>query len=554
MGQHNILYPLDKIHKSIDKGLQKVYHLVNSGTWFIIVNYAPFSTWEGGFVLGHTMNLVRIYKPQLEHPPTKAKKARERMEAKVNQRDLEKRELLLSGNILRGVLSVCLPMAAFQLLNEIFRVFDLGITAQIDPSCVSAVSSFNQLSSSFAAVGNGLAIGAGILIAGYYGAGEYQKVKKTVNTSVFLAVVGSAILATVLFLSGRWVLGLVNTPPELIELGLNYYRVVMLNLVFVFFNAVYIAVEKARGNGGRILAVNLLMAVVKLLLSALFILVLHQGVVMIAVSTLLANLAVTALGCFSLRDSDSAFGLSLRSVELRSGLPRRIFKVSVPVMAEKFAFSAGKVVVNAVGFDYGTQTVGALGVSNSISALSTVPAGTIGDGGAAVIRQNIGNDNKERALRVFGCVFLVDVIWGIVGFLVTWVFLDPILLVFAQGDSAFALLIREIFVQEMLSNIFLSVHAAVVALLYAFAYTKLTFALNFSRLFVFRIPVLFLFQRFTDLPGGRAMGLVMMLSNAMTGLFALLLAVIVLRKEYDRGWLARLMGRGGAGDQGKGCS
>lgn len=465
------------------------------------------------------------------------------MEAKVDQRDLEKRELLLGGNIFRGVLSVCLPMAAFQLLNEIFRVFDLGITAQIDPNCVSAVSSFNQLSNSVTAVGNGLAIGAGILIAGYYGAGEYQKVKKTVNTTFFLAIVGAAFLAVTLFLSGRWVLELVNTPPELIELGLSYYRVVMLNLVFVFFNAVYIAVEKARGNGGRILMVNLLMASVKLLLSALFVLVLQQGVVMIAVSTLLANLTVTALGCFSLRDPDSAFGLSLRSVELRSGLPGNIFRVSVPVMAEKFAFSAGKVVVNAVGFDYGTQVVGALGVSNSISALSTVPATSIGDGGAAIIRQNVGNENKERALRVFGCVFLVDVIWGVVGFLATWILLDPILLVFSRGDNAFALLIREIFVQEMLSNVFLAVHAAVMALLYAFAYTKLTFVLNFSRLFVFRVPVLFLLQRFTDLPGGRAMGLVMMLSNAMTGVFALAIAVIVLHKEYKRGWLARLMGR-----------
>lgn len=468
------------------------------------------------------------------------------MEAKVNQKDLERRELLLSGNILRGVLSVCFPMAAFQLLNEIFRVFDLGITAQIDPNCVSAVASFNQLSSSVAAVGNGLAVGAGILIAGYYGAGEYEKVKKTVNTTFFFAIAGSVVLAAALFLSGRWVLELVNTPPELIELGLNYYRVVMLNLVFAFFNAVYIAVEKARGNGGRILMVNLLMALIKLLFSALFVLVFRQGVVMIAVSTLLANVTVTALGCFSLRDPDSAFGLSFGSIELRSGLPGNILRVSVPVMAEKFAFSAGKVVVNAVGFDYGTQTVGALGVSNSISALSTVPAGSIGDGGAAVIRQNVGNGNRERALRVFGCVFLIDVIWGVVGFLVTWAFLDPILLVFSRGDNAFALLIREIFVQEMLSNVFLAVHAAVVALLYAFAYTKLTFVLNFSRLFVFRVPVLFLLQRLTDLPGGKAMGLVMMLSNAMTGLFALLLMVIVLRKEYKRGWLARMMGRGGS--------
>lgn len=463
------------------------------------------------------------------------------MGASIDRRDLEKRELLLNGNIFHGVLSVCLPMAAFQLLNEIFRVFDLGITAQIDPSSVSAVSSFNQLSSSAAAIGNGLAIGAGILIAGYYGAGQFEKVKKAVNTALALAVTGALVLAAALLVSGRWVLRLVNTPPELIELGLSYYRVVMANLVFVYFNAVYIAVEKARGNGGRILRINFLMASVKLILSALFVLVLKRGVVMIAVATLLANATVTVLGCISLRDRDNAFGLSLQAVELRSDLPGRLLRISAPVMAEKFAFSAGKVVVNAVGFDYGTQTVGALGVSNSISALSTTSAGSIGDGGAAIIRQNVGGGNRERALRVFGCVFVVDILWGAVGFLATWAFLDPILRVFSQGDSAFAGLIREIFTLEMLSNVFLAAHAAVMALLYALEYTKLTFALNFSRLFVFRVPILFLFQRFTDLPGGRAMGLVMMLSNAMTGLLALAVAGVVLWKEYGPGWPKQLL-------------
>jgi hypothetical protein len=54
------------------------------------------------------------------------------------------------------------------------------------------------------------------------------------------------------------------------------------------------------------------------------------------------------------------------------------------------------------------------------------------------------------------------------GFLLTWIFLNPILSVFSGGDAAFAQLIRQIFLLEMLSNIFLAVHAAIMALLYAF--------------------------------------------------------------------------------------
>ena len=187
---------------------------------------------------------------------------------------------------------------------------------------------------------------------------------------------------------------------------------------------------------------------------------------MIGVATLLSNLVVTAIGLYNLRNPEDVFGLSFRYVRLKNDIVKKIVSISLPVIAEKFSFSAGKVVVNSVGVNYGTQTVGALGVSNSVSALSTVPAGSIGDGGAALIRQNIGHGNPQRALKIFRCVFIVDFVWGVLGFILTWVFLDPILASFSKGDVAFAELIAQIFTLEMISNVFLAIHSAVMALLY----------------------------------------------------------------------------------------
>lgn len=465
------------------------------------------------------------------------------MNVRVDPKELKKRQFFLEGNVVAAVVSVCLPMALFQLMNEMFRVFDLVITSQINPESVSAVSFFNQLTNSVGSVGVGLSIGAGIVIAGLYGAGEYQRVKTTVNTTFFLAGGASVVLVAVLILGARPVLRLANTPEQLVDIGLNYYRIVTLNLLFSFFNNVYVAIEKARGNGAKILRINFAMAVTKFVLSAWFVLGLGQGIVMIAASTLISNLVVTAIGLYNLRDPEDVFGLSWRAVELRPGTVWKILSISLPVIAEKCSFSAGKVMVNSVGVNYGTQTVGALGVSNSMSALSTVPAGSIGDGGAALIRQNIGHGNLDRALKLFRCVFVVDLAWGILGFVLTWVFLDPILSVFSKGDTVFAALIAQIFTLEMISNVFLAVHSAVMALLYAFGYTRWSFYINFARLFVFRIPILLFLQRCTPLAGGQAMGLVMMVSNGMTGLLALATAAVVLRREYGTGWGRQLLRR-----------
>ena len=357
-----------------------------------------------------------------------------------------------------------------------------------------------------------------------------------------MAGAAALVLVAGLILGARPILRLANTPAQLVEIGLNYYRITALNLVFTFFNNVYIAIEKARGNGSKIMRINFAMALTKFSFSAFFVLVLHQGIVMIGVATLLSNLVVTAIGLYNLRNPEDVFGLSLRYVRLKNDIVKKIVAISLPVIAEKFSFSAGKVVVNSVGVNYGTQTVGALGVSNSVSALSTVPAGSIGDGGAALIRQNIGHGNPQLSPEnFFGAFFIVDFVWGVLGFILTWVFLDPILASFSKGDVAFAELIAQIFTLEMISNVFLAIHSAVMALLYAFGYTKLSFYVNFARLFVFRIPILLFFQHCTTLAGGQAMGLVMMISNGMTGLLALVVAAAVLHKEYGAGWTKQLL-------------
>ena len=278
------------------------------------------------------------------------------MGLQVDPKELKKRQFFLEGNIPKAVLSVCLPMALFQLINELFRVFDLVITSQINPESVSAVSFFNQLNNSIVSVGTGLSIGAGILIAGLYGAGEYERLKTTVNTTFFMAGAAALVLVAGLILGARPILRLANTPAQLVEIGLNYYRITALNLFFTFFNNVYIAIEKARGNGSKIMRINFAMALTKFSFSAFFVLVLHQGIVMIGVATLLSNLVVTAIGLYNLRNPEDVFGLSFRYVRLKNDIVKKIVSISLPVIAEKFSFSAGKVVVNSVGVNYGTQT------------------------------------------------------------------------------------------------------------------------------------------------------------------------------------------------------
>ena len=73
------------------------------------------------------------------------------------------------------------------------------------------------------------------------------------------------------------------------------------------------------------------------------------------------------------------------------------------------------------------------------------------------------------------------------------------------------------------------------ALLYGFGKTRVTLVMNFCRVFLFRVPVLWALQQFTDL-GNVSAGIVMAVSNVASGVLAAVVGVIEIRRicsTYD---------------------
>ena len=75
----------------------------------------------------------------------------------------------------------------------------------------------------------------------------------------------------------------------------------------------------------------------------------------------------------------------------------------------------------------------------------------------------------------------------------------------------------------------LGINSATIALLLGYGYTKLTLLLNVSRVFLYRVPVLWAFQQFTTL-GAEAVGMTMMISNVCTGVTAIAVAIPVIAR------------------------
>lgn len=453
--------------------------------------------------------------------------------ASFSRKDEQFRQYALTAPPLRVLLTVSLPLALYQALHQIFKVLDTLMASHIGADAVSAVAALSQITLMINALGSGLAVGGCIKIAEAYGMGDHELVRKRVATVYAMAVAVSILICLTLIPFAEGFLRLLQTPPELIATGAGYFRMEILTLVVSFFNTVYIAIERSRGHAKKILLLNLAVIVVKLSLSALFVYVLDGGLILIAAATLIGQLIIFVYAMCTMPRDEGAFRFSPASISLKKRILLPIMNLSLPVTMEKMLFAAGKVIVNAMSGVYGGLTVGALGISNNIGGLTTSWHVGFTDGTAPLISQNRGAGQYRRTLQLYFWLLVVNVGIGVIGLLLVSLTLPWLAQIFAMSKASFDPVFQEMIVDihrwEMLGYITLGINSATVALLLGYGYSRLTMLLNVARVFLFRVPVLWVFQRFTTL-GPEAVGMTMMVSNVATGLSAIVIAIPVVRK------------------------
>ena len=463
----------------------------------------------------------------------------------VSEKDLKRRDRILNGNLWVTIISICAPIFLYNLFNSFYAIIDAVVVSKINATSVSAVASLSQIQNLLSSLGSGLAAGGGIIVARLFGAGDMEKARFHSNQTIGLSNIIIALLLGICIPFAVPIMRFSGVPDELISIGTSYFIVQIITLAFVFYNSVFMSMQKAKGNTKIMLWLNILTMMVKLSLSFLFVWKMNMlNIVWVAVATLIGQMVMFVILLSMMLKKDNVFIIDFSELKPKWESSRKILSMSLPIFLGKFVFSFGKVSINKMCKEYGALVVGALGVSNNINGMVTTPINSFEEGTSTIISQNIGAGNIKRAIKTFSYSFALATALGIVGYiLVRFVCQDAIINLYNQNTSAtdtaeFLALIKSIHRYDSLSILALAVNAAVLGVLYGFGQTKTTMLLNISRVFVFRIPVLWYFQTFHKEIGAEAAGISMGISNiciAIASLSCLAFFLLKLKKKGKEG-------------------
>ncbi|MCR3905630.1 MAG: MATE family efflux transporter [Tenericutes bacterium] len=454
----------------------------------------------------------------------------------LSSKEKQKREYILNGNLWRVVLYITAPLAVYGLFNYLYGFFDLLMVSHIGGNEIASVVFIDEIKNAIMAFGGGIAIGGTVIVARHYGAGKIEEARRNAGASFSLAFVVSSIIVLITLLFGRQLLELLNAPEEMIEAGLGYFNIQMISTSLIAVNSVFIGLEKAKGNTILILVLNVVAMIIKLILSAIFVFVLGKGATHVALATLIAQglLMIVALGIMF--SKNNAFQIRFKELGFKKIYILPILSFSIPVFAGKFLFSLGKVMVNSMAAIYGPLAVAAFGIAMKLGGGPGSMAIVFGETETSIISQNLGNQNLKRAMKTYVISHVYALIIGGSALILVSSMMDYLLPFFTTStDPIFRKMIEDIYLWEKFSVLTSSSIAVITGLFIGFKYSKIAFLLNAVRLFIFRIPVLWLLQYYGI--GYIALGYVMFISNILTMIVAFIVLFIFYIKTKNYGYM-----------------
>ncbi len=333
---------------------------------------------------------------------------------------------LLEGSIWKGIVSFAIPLFLGNLFQQLYNTVDSLIVGNfLGSDALAAVSSSGSLIFLMVGFFNGIAMGAGVVISKYYGAQDYENLKKAVHTDVAFGLAAGLLLMGIGMLLAPQILVWMGTPESVLPNSVVYFRTYFAgSLAFVMYNIV-MGILQAVGDSRHPLYYLIFSSIINVALDLLFVGALGLGVGSAAAATVISQ-AASALLCFvRLMRTEDVYQVKIREIRFHPIMLEQIIRIGLPSGMQNSIISIANIVVQSNINKFGVMAVAGCGVYSKIEGFAFLPITCFAMSLTTFIGQNLGARQYDRAKRgaYFGIacsVALAEIVGVIVYFLIPY--------------------------------------------------------------------------------------------------------------------------------------
>jgi putative MATE family efflux protein len=204
---------------------------------------------------------------------------------------------MTEGNEISLLIKFSLPMLVGNIFQQFYNLIDSIVVGKyVGANALAAVGATGSINFLFFSVCLGLSIGMGIIISQYFGAKDYENVRRSFATAAYVIIGIAVLLGIIGFCSSRWLLELMNTPDSIIDQSDIYLKITFAGILGTACYNGMSAILRALGDSMTPLKFLIVASVLNVVLDLLFVIVFHWGVAGVAIATIISQF-VSAIGC-----------------------------------------------------------------------------------------------------------------------------------------------------------------------------------------------------------------------------------------------------------------
>jgi len=332
---------------------------------------------------------------------------------------------MTEGSILHHLVSFALPLLIGQLFQQLYNTVDAWVVGNyVSNEAFSAVGTLSPVTSTLIGFFSGLAGGAGVVVSQYYGAGDREKVSKTVHTSMFLTLVIGALFTAVGLIMTPIMLGWTNTPDDVYPDSFAYLTIYFAGMIGLMIYNMGAGVLRSIGDSRSPFIFLVISAITNVILDLVFVLVFNMGVSGVAYATVIAQGFSALLVVLTLMSTkDQAIKLRLRKLMPDKVVLSKVLRLGIPTALQLAITSFSNIFVQSYINFFGSEFMGGWTAYLKLDAFTILPAQALSIAVTTFVGQNVGSRNYERAKKGTRI--------GLTAALITTVTLVSVMMVFA---------------------------------------------------------------------------------------------------------------------------
>ncbi len=301
------------------------------------------------------------------------------------------------GSVGGNILKFTVPMLVGNLFQQAYNFVDSIIVGQlIGKEALAAVGASFPIIFALISFVIGIATGGTIIISQFFGAKDYEKVRRSIDTLYIFIFFASIVITTLGITLSRHIFELINLPAEIIPDAKVYLNTFLLGTVFLFGYNGTASILRGLGDSMTPLVFLIISSIANIGLDILFIKYLGMGVQGAALATVVAHGGAFISAILYLNRTHKLVQLRLKELVFDWEIFWKSVKIGIPSGLQQTFVSFGMVALFRIVNSFGTNVIAAYSVAGRIDSLAMLPAMNFGQALSTFVGQNIGANKIHR--------------------------------------------------------------------------------------------------------------------------------------------------------------